>query len=771
VKLTSSDKRFSLLKPIVSAPRLDQIYLAESVDDFLCYVNDIPATEKAVALDFETRGNVPAHPDFRAVGVGLSCSIGSMYLDLSWAEAENQRRILEKVIHLPLIAHNAYFDLSVFYKLGFQLDSINTLACTYVLYKQLANEGFLQQSWGLKSAMIDMLGWPETNEEGIDLWLIRNGYITNESQLRALDTPEKREARYNERDKNGGRKLKPDKGEMWRVPAGILGRYCAMDADATWQLYTEVLYPATLRIPPQTAMLHNEGFIPLIKALIENHFDGMTVDAEGMQTRLSELDAEIVSLNAQLRELPLLKEFIEEKEAQWLSEITVPEQFKKDGKPSKNYENYLKKLEEIKAGTNEKLNKDFRFNPNGDELGEFIYERYVTFEVIREPMPDNRGRIRITGGNGKAGFELDMTESGKLPTNKDAFPALGDLGALLARLSKTQKLQGYVSAGLAKLSECGDGVAHPQYRVHGTLTGRLAGGGDSELKANYQQLPSDDAYLKCYHSPPGMVLVQADFAALEPHALAELSRSKKYLELYGPGAKAHDIYLFNGLNLRYFKKKITESGYDPDKPETVEEAKSVCKKERNILKVLTLSSAYGAGPGKICATLKMQGVDMSFEEVQQIHADYWGPELYGDVKEFERELLRELKENQGWVLDGLGCATCVDEKFKKDLINRVIQRTGHEILILFLFKFLKPRLVKAGIRFKWYLPDLHDETIYAVPKEQAIQAMEIHRAAVDELNSWLGGVTSHNMEPKLINNLAERKVDEKNILLELEESM
>jgi hypothetical protein len=182
-------------------------------------------------------------------------------------------------------------------------------------------------------------------------------------------------------------------------------------------------------------------------------------------------------------------------------------------------------------------------------------------------------------------------------------------------------------------------------------------------------------------------------------------------------------------------------------------------------------NCYGAGPGKIFATLKLQGVDITFEEVNQIYSEYWGPDLYGDVKDFEREILKEWKENAGWILDGLGCVTCVDEKYKKDAINRVIQRTGHEILLLFLFKFLKPRLKAAGIKFQWYIPDLHDETIYAVPKEHALRAMEIHREAVRELNGWLGGVTQHEMEPKLINNLAERKLEEKDIHVDLEDDV
>ena len=764
MKLTSSDKRFAILRPVVSTPRLDQLWLADNAGDFLAYVKDIPATERAVAVDFETKGNVPAHPEFRAVGVSLSCSIGSCYLHLDGMSEDEQRDVLNSIIHLPLIAHNFYFDASVFYNLGFDLDNINMHACTYVLYKQLAGEGFLGQSWGLSAVETDMLGWLQTNKDEVGEWLSAHGHTKANVSIKVKEKYHTGELLTEEEYKKFVSCA--DKSKLYLVPAAVLGKYCGLDSDATWQFYTLVLEPALQRVPPMTWSMHVDGFIELSKILIENHFQGITVDLPRMEAYRAQLITQIAQAKSSIREFEGLKEFIAVKEAEWLADIKAPEQFKKDGKPSKNYAKYLEKLELIKEGTDEKLNKDFKFNVNGDEMAEYVYTQYLQYEIIREPGPDARGRIKLVGGQGNTGADLDMTKSGALPMDKAAFPNFGELGKLLLNISKLEKLCQYVSAGIGKALETGDGRAHPQYRVHGTLTSRLAGGGDSELKANYQQLPSDNEYLSCYMCPDNLVMIQADVAALEPHCLAELSRSKKYLELYGPGAKSHDIYLFNGLNLKHFKKKIIESGYNPEDPASVESAKSFCKKERNILKVLTLSSSYGAGPGKIFATLKQQGVDITYQDVEQIHKDYWGPELYGDVKEFERELKREWKENGGWVLNGMGCTCAVDERVMKDLNNRVIQSTGHQILTLFLTQFLKPKLREANIWYQWYLPDMHDETIYLVRKEDAKLAMKLHQQAVDELNEWLGGVTKLDMTPKLINNLAERKLDEKDITIE-----
>ena len=762
LKLTASDNRYALVRPVTILPRVDILYLADDIEDFGRYVTDIPATEEAVIVDLETKGTVAAHPDFRIVTVGLGCSIGSIALDVSGMDKAAILLVLKSIIHLPLMAHNLYFDASGFAAYGVPFESVKWHGCTYVLYKSLASEGLLGQQHGLKAAQRDMLGWEHTNEEGIDEWLVSNGYVTDLSKLSTLTSPELRIARYNERDKKGNRKLHPDKGEMWRTPFSILGPYCALDCESTWLLYTHVLKPALQRIPPQTWEMHQEGFLPLIGILIDNHFSGLTVDTVKLSAYNDELMAQIAILKKEFREHHQLADHIRGVEEQWVAEIPVPSPFKKDGKPSKLYANYLSKIEEIKAGTNPKLNKDFHFNVNGNEMRELLYGVLVQTEITRpHEGADSTGKFKITGGpeGTNVGIELDMTDSGQLPMDEAAFNQMGEIGKLLVNLSTMEKLQTYVSSGLLKTTECGTGLAHPQYRLYGTLTGRLAGGGDSEYKVNYQQLPSDRKYLECYIARKGYVLVQADVSALEPHVLAEFSRDKTYMELYGPDAKEQDIYLFNGSKITRFRDKIMKAGYEAGNKEAIERCKKECKAERTILKKVSLAKAYGAGAYKIWTGLRLDGVDITQREVEQIVADFDGPNLYGGVKRFAQELEREWRDNKGWVLGALGTAIPLAEKLKKDLINRVIQTSGHQILILFLGQFLRPMLIEAGVDFKWYIPDLHDETIYEVREDQAALALSVHCAAVQELNKMLDGVTTIKMHPKTIGSLAERKDD------------
>jgi hypothetical protein len=287
----------------------------------------------------------------------------------------------------------------------------------------------------------------------------------------------------------------------------------------------------------------------------------------------------------------------------------------------------------------------------------------------------------------------------------------------------------------------------------------LAGGGDSEYKVNYQQLPSDKKYLECYVARPGYVLIQADVSALEPHVLAEYSRDKTYMELYGPNAKQQDIYLFNGSKITRFREKILNAGYEPGNAEAIDRCKKECKHERTIMKKVSLAKAYGAGAYKIWTGLKLDGVDISLTDVEQIVADFDGPNLYGGVKRFQYELEKEWRDNRGWILGPLGCAVPVFEKLKKDMINRAVQSGGHQVLVLFLSQFLKPMLLESQVDFHWYIPDLHDEVIYEVRADQAELALSVHKQAVSELNHMLGGVTTIKMQPKIIRNLSERKDD------------
>jgi hypothetical protein len=1116
IRLVATSARYAIVKPAITSPRLDSLFIADDVADFLAFVRDIPKDEKVVAIDTETTGTKFWLSDFRIVTIGLSCSIGSIALDTRELSRGRIKHILLQVSHLPLVAHNLQFDAGAMTSVGINFYDMNWQWDTFGLYHQLANEGFPGQKHGLSEAQKDMLNWAESNKDEVAEWLIENGHIKGRlpNKLKQkLETPSKWQALTPEEYRKVIRAA--DRSKLHLVEAPVLSKYCALDCDSTWQLATEVLLPALDRVPPQLAWFHRGPYLELLEVLVDTARTGIPVDIDRMKKYDAYLDVKIRENLLAFRSHPSVAPFIEEIERQKLQKLLAGEPAKyvkpktlwlernefrskrkavKVRRLSKNWKLWKEKVklvEKYKKDLNLsgltksqcKVIRENTFNAaSGDQLKPLLYGNIFQYKTVKEHVDkDNRGSISLVGqvdGNDITDtVELGLTKSGGLPVSKTAYKQMGTIGKLLLTCSKTLKERTYVTKVIANHATSEDGLLHPTFKCPGTFTGRLAGMDGF----NFQNLPNSPAFMECFKmSDPDRVLLGADFClragtelltkergwvdvmsledtdlvwqvnndtliggwckpsrlikrhydgpmyevgnrrgsfhvteghtmlyvgqhhatrtdkekkrwivksedgipstgcnlilgserptqvseshfserdiwlaamtqadgshiakdrykvevsltrkrtkvqellgapghvahrvqngkeklpseswhyrfssplidqtadknisieligdnqldtflealsfwdgsiekcgdrfiyhsvnerlidriqahlvcrgyeakkvltykgnskhrdcyclriqkenrvrvrpnmdirqysyvgdvgcvtvdsgfilirsegqtfvtgncALEPHALAELSRDKTYLEMYGPDAADNlDVYLHVGAKISKFAKQIADAGYSTlgNTPEALAMAKSTVGDLRGkILKVLQLSSAYGAGPFKIWQTLKLQGVDISLKEVEDIHADYWSDAVFGGVKKFEAILNEEHRRNKGWVLDGIGNPVCCDSGKKKDLVNRVIQRTGHSVLVIFL-QILKLNMREAGIDLKWYIPDLHDETIYSVPKDQLELALRVHNESVAELNELLGGLTKHACDPKVIAGLHERK--------------
>lgn len=279
----------------------------------------------------------------------------------------------------------------------------------------------------------------------------------------------------------------------------------------------------------------------------------------------------------------------------------------------------------------------------------------------------------------------------------------------------------------------------------------------SQIKFNLQQQPKDPGYLSCWIPRPGHVWVQVDFSSVEPTVLAQVSKCPNYRKLYGPEAKPNDVYLFVGSKFSAFKDKFLEH-YDPENPtpEGIDKTKKLYKFERGVCKEAHLAMQYGAGPPTVHAALTRKEIDIDFEEVVGMHKDYWGRDLFAVVKEYENKLRREWYRNNGWIKNCLGRPLAVDEGSMKDLLNRAIQSTGHDLLMRLM------RSIDAGRAARkvpmWpVIVDYHDETIWEVREEAAAEALDIFSQSLKQLNDRLGWEISIRGEPQLAMNLADIK--------------
>jgi hypothetical protein len=155
----------------------------------------------------------------------------------------------------------------------------------------------------------------------------------------------------------------------------------------------------------------------------------------------------------------------------------------------------------------------------------------------------------------------------------------------------------------------------------------------------------------------------------------------------------------------------------------------------NIPLLVHNSASYGAGAKKWYSTFKLQGFNYTLEQCQQFHVAYW--KLFQSIKNHEAQLLTQWEKNGGWLLDALGLPFCVDAYAKKDCINRKIQRSGHEILMVYQ-KIVADELVAANIPFTPWCWDFHDEIIVEVPKEFEEEASKLMGGiCFDKLNALL----------------------------------
>jgi DNA polymerase I-like protein with 3'-5' exonuclease and polymerase domains len=158
------------------------------------------------------------------------------------------------------------------------------------------------------------------------------------------------------------------------------------------------------------------------------------------------------------------------------------------------------------------------------------------------------------------GFKLPVQkdQNTKRPTaNRTAIDTLSTLRAVqlkpeawavVMQIKEVQHLEKAISTFIdVPLDD--KGIAHPPYKVHGTRTGRLASGKDSDAKSDnrlaFNALNIPREWRRMYVAPAGHVLVAADWRNVEGRLTAYFSRDAAYTralerELTG-GPKIHAV--------------------------------------------------------------------------------------------------------------------------------------------------------------------------------------------------------------------------------------
>lgn len=728
-----------------------------------------------LALDLETKGDY-AQDNSYVVGIGLANEQGSVYISIT-NSAPDTLPVLVDILRrksIRLMAHNLFFDAGWFMRdldqtgrprqgLGSKEPGcwLNWHICTYALYRLLASEGYPGQQYGLKKAQVELLKWPSSNEAKLDLWLIENEHVANISRTAKegyyyFPAYAKGARQYSqsipEVTEEDDRWVSPKKEMMYLAPDSVLGEYCRLDAQSTFDFYAKVLEPVLQKFEGLQWYLH-ELYMRFLYLLIWQKISGITVDFTMLDTHKVNLESRIRSLKEEFLSHPEVKPHVDAYSKRIIDEHLAKEpkqhkgewppaepasRYKKDGTETQAWLSYQAKLAAGPTTSQvwlnwkrklEDLQAESLFNLNSGPQKQWLF-----YEAMGYPI-------------------TSTTESGQPATDEVALRQFGAPGKLLSDYISAEKELGF-NQSLRNVVNPDTNRYHPSFKVPGTHTGRLAGAGGF----NAQNPPKSLDYLAAFTVPEPYVIITCDHASLEDYVLAELSRDASLWNFYGPGSRKGDcMYLSVGSRLPVLGQKIRECGYDPENwtPESVKAAKKTAGKWRQVAKKVVLSANYQAGPGKIHASLREDGIDISLDEVIKMHRGFW--DLRRGVKVWEAELRRQWKDNGGWLLNGFGRPICLEPMREKDLVNSQCQSVGHDAHVLFQVLTAEELSSNGFDWYPWHM-DLHDCLMFAVHKDQAEQAVKLLKDVVyPKLNKMLGGEIPLKGEPNVCLSWADDK--------------
>jgi hypothetical protein len=261
---------------------------------------------------------------------------------------------------------------------------------------------------------------------------------------------------------------------------------------------------------------------------------------------------------------------------------------------------------------------------------------------------------------------------------------------------------------------------YPLFKIPGTTTTRLAGSGG----VNGQNPVKDKAFLDCLRepNPEEWVWVDSDLFSAEPVIMAYVTKDPGYLNIYGPGAKPNDIYIFFMAHVPAMYALTAACGYDPFNPTeaAIDEVKHKHKNMRGVSKTAVLSLGYGSGKKKLHQSFIIKGIQMDGKLITRSASDaiydtYW--RAFPGVKKYGDWCQACWERTGGYVLSpaGIPVAAC-DNKVRK-LANNNIQLTGHIFKMLWI-KYMEILMDDLGIEWYPLILDFHDQITLRVNHKQ-----------------------------------------------------
>jgi len=341
----------------------------------------------------------------------------------------------------------------------------------------------------------------------------------------------------------------------------------------------------------------------------------------------------------------------------------------------------------------------------------------------------------------------ETTEKGQPSTAADVIRRYDHPGAqLFARIIKELDNEKYCRMYLNAIDN--SNLIHPPLNICGTVSGRLACFNPNTLNPPF----NEELIMRSFTVPTGFEGgIHADLRAVEPCLTAHYSDDPTLLKIFRDGLG--DIYLDLALKL-FEDDKSLQSAYNPNIPIT-EEVKKTFKIQRDIAKPIHLALQYTGTHYTVSRQLTAKGHPTTPNQALRYIKTYW--RLFYKVKEFE-EKLKSLYKKQGFIVNACGRIIQIPERYMKDLLNRFIQSSGHDILILWVMEIYRLS-EERGVILRPWLPDTHDATTFFYRPGEYEKAKEIYLDALKKVNEIIDLDVEIKCDIKQVFTLANIKTD------------
>lgn len=578
--------------------------------------------------------------------------------------------------HYKLIYYNAYFDVRWLVEIILRhKPSNNTRKIikyllyddVYYLYRMLSTEQFLGQEWSLKFAQQKVLGWPERGDTELNQLLLEK---------------------------------KLTKGDLDKVrDHEIVLRYNGYDAYSAYHLYKILL-----NVIEKFQIYHEfrDIYVDYICKMIENYIEGIYVDYEKLKEYAAKLEENVKELSRKAFSLPSMS-FVTDEINSKLKEIEAarPPELTKDGKQSRQYLLWKRRYDTFM--------QEWRELGCPTELYNLRSVSDIKTLAYQKLLNDVQHAIRKDAKTKKRKEIVDASTT--------AAKHWGEFGKVYqewyAAEARLRACRSYISHVDPKTNRL-----HPVFKIHGTVSGRLAGSGG----VNLLNPPKEKEFLECLREPDpdNYMLVDFDIKNCECVLMAIRSCDEGFNKLFGKTAKPNDPYIYFMTYLGgVFEEACKEFGYDRDNPtkDSIEGIKKKYKSLRNIAKMAFLALQYGISPKGLLSSFTSEGVTINGQPVtlqfcEDVYNTFWNA-FSGLSRLTKWHSMMISKYNLSISTLGFILLASPDKIHK--LANNDIQMTGHQFL-LYVIYYLTRNLDNAGVEWKPFLLDFHDQCTLRLKK-------------------------------------------------------